>query len=100
GLDRALAFRNKLALNGSISLSASEAFSRKNLNRDRPGQIEAMRGQTRAHVAAGIPVTRISVMAAFGCNYGGDIPPPDVLATIPDGRPIPPHPPPPRPPLP
>src|SRR5262245_17253413 len=61
GLDRALAFRNKLALNGSISLSASEAFSRKNLNRDRPGQIEAMRGQTRAHVAAGIPVTRISV---------------------------------------
>jgi len=85
GLDRALAFRNKLALNGSISLSASEAFSRKNLNRDRPGQIEAMRGQTRAHVAAGIPVTRISVMAAFGCNYGGDIAPADVLATIQDG---------------
>ena len=85
GLDRALAFRNKLALNGSISLSASEAFSRKNLNRDRRGQIEAMRGQTRAHLAAGIPVTRISIMAAFGCNYGGDIAPADVLATVQDG---------------
>jgi hydroxymethylglutaryl-CoA lyase len=85
GLTRALAFRDKLSLKGSISLSASEAFSRKNLNRDRPGQVEAMRRQTAAHVAAGIPVTRIGVMAAFGCNYGGDISPADVIATVADG---------------
>src|SRR5215471_7083901 len=35
GLNRALAFRRKLAVTGSISLSASEAFSCQNLNRDR-----------------------------------------------------------------
>jgi isopropylmalate/homocitrate/citramalate synthase len=85
GLDRALAFRDKLALEGSISLSASEAFSRQNLNRDRAGQIEAMCEQTRAHRAAGVPVTRIGIMAALGCNYAGDIPPADVLATVADG---------------
>ncbi len=85
GLNRALAFRDKLAVTGSISLSASEAFCRKNLNRDRAGQIEAMRKQTAAHFAAGVPVTRISVMAAFGCNYAGDIAPAEVIAAVEDG---------------
>jgi hydroxymethylglutaryl-CoA lyase len=85
GLNRALAFRNKLSLTGSISLSASEAFSRQNLNRDRAGQIEAMRRQTAAHLAARVPVTRIGVMASFGCNYAGDISPAQVIPTIEDG---------------
>src|SRR5262249_3947855 len=85
GLNRALAFRDKLTVKGSISLSASEAFSRKNLNRDRPGQIEAMRRQTAVHLAAGVPVTRIGIMAAFGCNYSGDISPTQVIATVQDG---------------
>ena len=43
GMQRALAFRGKLTLAGFISLSASEPFAIKNLNRDRVGQIEAMR---------------------------------------------------------
>lgn len=85
GLNRALAFRHKLAVTGSISLSASEAFSRQNLNRGRTGQIEAMQKQTSAHVAAQVPVTRIGVMAAFGCNYEGDIAPARVIATVEDG---------------
>ena len=85
GLDRALAFRDRLHLVGSISLSASEAFSRKNLNRDRAGQLDAMRRQTASHLAAGVPVSRLLVMAAFGCNYAGDIAPATVLATIADG---------------
>jgi len=85
GLDRALAFRGRLALAGSISLSASEAFSRKNLNRDRAGQLVAMRQQTVAHLAAGVPVPRILVMAAFGCNYSGDVAPQAVLATVANG---------------
>ena len=82
GLKRALVFHDKLTLAGSISLSASEAFSRHNLNRDRAGQVEAMRRQTAAHVAAGVPVTRIGVMAAFGCNYAGDIAPAQVITTV------------------
>jgi hydroxymethylglutaryl-CoA lyase len=85
GLDRALAFKDRLHLFGSISLAASEAFSLKNLNRDRAGQIEAMRKQTAAHIAASVPVTRIGLQAAFGCNYAGDVAPAQVMAAIADG---------------
>lgn len=85
GLNRALAHKERLDIKGSISLAASEAFSRKNLNRDRAGQVEAMWKQTAIHQAAGVPVTRIGVMAAFGCNFAGDVPVSDVLSTIADG---------------
>ena len=32
-----------------------------------------MRKQTAAHIENGVPVKRVGVMAAFGCNYQGDI---------------------------
>ena len=85
GLERALAYKNKLKLSGSISLAASDAFSRKNLNRSHADNVEAMRKQTVAHLEHDIPVVRIGVMAAFGCNYQGDIEPEQVLSTIEDG---------------
>ncbi len=85
GMRRALAFRDRLAITGSISLSASDAFSRKNLNRGHAENLEAMRKQTAAHLEAGVPVTRIGVMAAFGCNYQGDITPAQVVQTVADG---------------
>jgi hydroxymethylglutaryl-CoA lyase len=88
GLRRALAFRDRLRLYGSISLAASEAFSRKNLNRDREGNLAAMRKVTAAHQAARVPVTRIGVQAAFGCNFQGDIAPTTVMQTIADGQAI------------
>jgi hydroxymethylglutaryl-CoA lyase len=85
GMERALAFRDRLRLHGSIAFAASEAFSRKNLNRDRAGQIEAMRALTKAHQDAGIPVTRIGIQAAFGCNYMGDVPPERAVQAVADG---------------
>jgi isopropylmalate/homocitrate/citramalate synthase len=85
GLDRVLAFRDKLNLAGSIALSASEAFTRKNLNRSHAENLEAMRKQTTLHLSNGIPVSRIGIMAAFGCNYQGDIPSAQVIATLQDG---------------
>lgn len=85
GLNRALAFRSKLAISGSISLTASEGFTRKNLNRSHAENLAAMRKMTASHLAAGIPVNRIGVMAAFGCNYQGDIPPTQVVSTLEDG---------------
>ena len=84
GLQRALAFREKLTLAGFISLSASEPFAIKNLNRDRAGQIEAMRKYVRVHREAGVPITKIIVMAAFGCNFAGDISPAKVVETVAD----------------
>jgi hydroxymethylglutaryl-CoA lyase len=44
-----------------------------------------MRKQTAAHIAAGVPVTRIGLQAAFGCNYTGDVAPAQVMAAIADG---------------
>jgi hydroxymethylglutaryl-CoA lyase len=85
GLDRALRFEGKLHLSGSISLSASEAFSRKNLNRGHVENLTAMRRQTALHLAKGVAVPRIGVMAAFGCNYQSDVAVEDVLRVIADG---------------
>src|SRR5436190_11393652 len=79
GLERALKFRGKLAIAGSIALAASEAFTRKNLNRSHAENLEAMRKQTALHLSRGVPVTRIGVMAAFGCNFQGDIAPAQVV---------------------
>jgi len=88
GLRRALAFRGKLALAGFISLSASEPFAVRNLNRNRAGQIEAMRAYVRAHQNAGLPIAKIIVMAAFGCNFAGDIAPEAVVETVADAMAI------------
>ena len=85
GLKRALAFRDRLAIAGSVSLSASDAFSRKNLNRGHAANLDAMRKMTAAHKAASVSVTRVGVMAAFGCNYQGDITPEQVVRTVADG---------------
>ena len=85
GLERALAFRDKLTLSGAISLTASEAFTRKNLHRSHAENLEAMRKQTRLHVEKGVPVKAVGVMAAFGCNFQGDIAPAQVVRTIAEG---------------
>src|SRR6266568_3937277 len=85
GLERALAFRDKLKVTGAIALTASEAFTRKNLNRSHAENVEAMRKQTALHLSRGVPVDRIGVMAAFGCNYQGDIAPAQVISTLEDG---------------
>jgi hydroxymethylglutaryl-CoA lyase len=85
GLERALAFKGKLTVTGSIALSASEAFTHKNLNRSHADNLEAMRKLTALHLSHGVPVTRIGVMASFGCNYQGDISPAQVVRTLEDG---------------
>ena len=82
GLERALAFEGRLTLYGSVTVAASEAFSLKNLNRDRAGQIAAQRETIAAHQAAGVPVTRVSVQAAFGCNFSGDVAPARAVAAV------------------
>ncbi len=85
GLDRALAFKGKLTVNGAIALTASEGFTRKNLNRSPQENIDAMKKHSALQQSKGIPVTRIGVMAAFGCNYQGDISPAQVVRTLQDG---------------
>ena len=82
GLERALAFRDKLTIRGAIALTASEGFTRKNLNRSHAENVAAMRKQTALHLEKGVPVKRIGVMAAFGCNYEGDVEPKHVVTVL------------------
>ena len=88
GLDRALAFKDKLTVTGAISLTASEGFTRKNLNRSHAENVAAMKRHSEMQLSKGIPVNRVGVMAAFGCNYQGDIAPAQVIKTLEDGMQI------------
>ena len=88
GLDRALVFKDKLTISGSISLTASEGFTKKNLNRTHAENMAAMDRHVTSHLELGVPVNRIGVMAAFGCNYQGDISPATVIKTLEDGMQI------------
>lgn len=88
GLDRALAFKDKLTVTGAISLTASEGFTKKNLHRTHAENVEAMKKHSALMLSKGIPVNRIGIMAAFGCNYQGDITPGDVVRTLADGMAI------------
>jgi hydroxymethylglutaryl-CoA lyase len=72
GFERALR-QQRLSNAGTIQLSASEKFSKRNQNRDAAQQLAAQHAIVEMYKAAGIAVERGSIMAAFGCNFEGDI---------------------------
>ncbi len=84
GLKRALAFRDRLSIFGSITVTASEAFTRRNLNRTQAEQLVAARANIAAHRAQGVAMERVSVQAAFGCNFGGEVTADAALAVLAD----------------
>ena len=80
GFARALKHSNRLTNTGTIQLSASEKFSIRNQNRTAAQQLAGQHAIVELYKAAGIPVERGSIMAAFGCNFEGDIPVSRVVA--------------------
>ena len=80
GFERALGFSNRLTNTGTIQLCASEKFSIRNQNRTAAQQLAGQHAIVEMYKAAGIPVERGSIMAAFGCNFEGDIPVSRVVA--------------------
>src|SRR3974390_414098 len=74
GFARALQFSDRLTNTGTIQLSASEKFSLRNQNRSAAQQLAGQHAIVEMYKSAGIPVERGSIMAAFGCNFAGDIP--------------------------
>ena len=80
GFARALKHSNRLTNTGTIQLSASEKFSIRNQNRTAAQQLAGQHAIVKLYKAAGIPVERGSIMAAFGCNFEGDIPVSRVVA--------------------
>lgn len=72
GLERAIA-AGIYEIDGHVSLTASETFSKQNQRRDMAADIEMQRKQLALYRDHGIPVRSGTLMAAFGCNYEGDI---------------------------
>ncbi len=83
GFERALA-TGRLDLQGSISLTASETFLKRNQNRDFKQNLQAQREIIALYRRHGVNVDRASIMDAFGCNFEGDVPIPKVLGLIDD----------------
>lgn len=81
GLQRALATR-RIDVTGSMSTSASVTFLQKNLKRS-PQQQRAVNAELIASYRAhGVPLERGTVMAAFGCNFEGDVAAGTVVAVV------------------
>ena len=80
GLERALA--SPLDVVGSIRLTASEAFSRKNTNLSIAETIEEQRRWLALYKEKGVPMEWGYVMTAFGCNFQGEVPLQEVLRMV------------------
>jgi hydroxymethylglutaryl-CoA lyase len=72
GLRRALGCAN-LTLVADLVLSASEAFALRNQRRDLAGDAQAARAMAALYRAQGRKVTAGNIMAAFGCNFEGEV---------------------------
>jgi len=73
GLKRAIA-TGRLKILGRVILTASETFAQRNQKRTLAEDFEMQRKIAALYKANGIPVDGGSIMAAFGCNYEGDVP--------------------------
>jgi hydroxymethylglutaryl-CoA lyase len=82
GFERALIHGNRLSLAGTIQLCASEKFLQRNQNRTAEQQLAGQHRIVEMYKANGVAVERGSVMAAFGCNFAGDIPVERVVALV------------------
>ena len=81
GMARAVA-THKLDVEGSLSVTASEAFSKKNTNRTIEETFAEAQRRAEALKQMNIPTHEVSVMAAFGCNYAGEIDPKNVVGLV------------------
>lgn len=87
GLERAIA-TDRLYLEGKLTLYASNAFLKRNQNRDPAQQLAAQPELIAMYQAHGIPVRTGFVTAAFGCNFEGDVPVKRVVQLVADMRAI------------
>ena len=81
GFERALR-EKRLTLKGTIQLAASEKFLLRNQNRTMAQQLAGQQAIVDMYKANGVPVERGSIMAAFGCNFEGDVPVQRVVALV------------------
>jgi hydroxymethylglutaryl-CoA lyase len=73
GFERALA-TGRLEITGSIVLSASDPFLMLNQHRTPEKQAADQHNIIEMYKSRGVKVERCGIMAAFGCNFAGDVP--------------------------
>ena len=81
GLDRAVAV-GKVDLDGRLQLTASEAFVKRNTNRSIDETFADVPDWIARYRAAGVAPDCLGMMAAFGCNFEGDVPQERVVGLI------------------
>lgn len=81
GMVRALK-TNKLTVHGKMSVTASETFSKRNVNRTFEENFAEAQARIESARDLNVPTTEIAVMTAFGCNFEGDIPAQRVIGMI------------------
>ena len=81
GLQRAMATQ-RLDIKGSFSLTASETFLQRNQQRSMQDNIKVAHETIEMYKRHGIAFERAGIMAAFGCNFEGEVPHQRVLDLI------------------
>jgi hydroxymethylglutaryl-CoA lyase len=81
GLDQAIA-SGRVHVDGKLTLTASETFSRRNTNRGIEETLAQIPDWIARYRVAGIEPNTLGLMTVFGCNYEGEIPQERVLRLI------------------
>jgi hydroxymethylglutaryl-CoA lyase len=82
GLERAARQRDALALRPLFSVAGTDTFMRKNTNRSVAERLAELPGWAARYRALGMDWLDVGVMAAFGCNYEGDVDPRRVVSVL------------------
>lgn len=82
GFLRALAHRDRLALKGLLLSAASETFLVRNQNKTLADNVAAQSAQLALYREHAVETLMTQVMAAFGCNYEGEVPVERVLEQV------------------
>lgn len=81
GFERAC-LTGRLELEGALNLYASDAFLKRNQNREPAQQLAAQHDLINMYQQRRVKVKRAFISAAFGCNFEGDIAPKKVVSLI------------------
>jgi hydroxymethylglutaryl-CoA lyase len=82
GLDRAAEFSSKISMEGRLAITASETFVKRNQNRTIEESFADMSRWMERYRAHGTKVGTLGVMAAFGCNFEGNVPQEKVIDIV------------------
>jgi hydroxymethylglutaryl-CoA lyase len=82
GLERAARLRDSLTLRPMFSVAGTDTFMRKNTNRSVDERLEELPGWAARYQKLGMDWFDVGVMAAFGCNYEGDVDPKHVVTVL------------------